>query len=88
MTGVNGVESVGIVRKMSPGGKFTLPKSLRQRFKIEQGDCLEITVDGDNLILSKYRPRCAFCGSTEYATDYKDKNVCQECMSSLKGKSR
>ena len=62
--GVEGVESVGIVRRIDRLGRIALPKSLRRRFKIEHGDYLEITIDGNSIILSECRPRCAFCGGT------------------------
>ena len=84
MQGVDWVQSFGIVRKTDRAGRIALPKSLRQRFKIEHGDGLEITIDDDYIILSKYRPACVFCRGTDCVTEYKDKHVCQECLSSLK----
>jgi len=76
------VESVGIVRKLGHEGKITLPKSLRKRFKIEHNDGLEIAIEGNYIVLSKYRPRCVFCGSNNCITKYKEKHICQECLTS------
>jgi len=76
------VQSFGIIKKTDRFGRITLPGSLRQRFKIEHGDGLEITIDGNSIILSKCRPRCAFCGGPDCATKYKDKHICQKCLSS------
>jgi len=79
----DGVESIGIIKKMGTEGNIVIPKSLRQRFKIEHNDGIEITLEGDRIILNKYRPRCVFCRGSDCVTDYKDKHVCQECLSSL-----
>ena len=77
------MESFGIVKAMGSVGRIVLPKSLRQRFKIKYGDDLEIAIDGDSIILSKYRHMCAFCGGTDSVIKYRDGHICQECLSSL-----
>jgi len=81
------MESIGIVRKTDRLGRIALPKSLRRRFKIEKGDFLEITIDGNSIILSKCRPRCEFCGGTDCATKHKGKYICQKCLSPSKVES-
>ena len=80
------MESLGIVRKLDAAGRITLPSEIRRHWGIEHNDGLEIVVDGDSIILSKYRPRCVFCGNTDSVSEYKDKHICQECRSSLGGK--
>jgi len=88
MQGVDGVESFGIVRRLGPEGKITLPKSLRKRFKIEHNDGLEIAIEGNYIIMSKYRPRCVFCGANNCITEYKSKHLCEECVTALGSQAR
>lgn len=47
------MKSIGIVRKLDPVGRLTLPVELRKQFKLEKGDELEMFVDGDMVILKK-----------------------------------
>lgn len=46
--------STGIVRKMDPLGRIVIPMELRRRYGIEEGDPLEIYVDGETIILKPY----------------------------------
>lgn len=77
-----------IVRKLDSAGRIVLPKKIRRSWDIKHNDGLEITIDGDSIILSKYRPKCVFCMGIDHVIEYKDKYVCQECLSSLKGQAR
>ena len=55
--------------------------------QIEEKDALEIYVDGERIILKKYEPACIFCGNAEGIKVFKDKNICQECLKSMKDAS-
>jgi transcriptional pleiotropic regulator of transition state genes len=50
------VKSTGIVRKTDHLGRIVLPKELRRSLDIEPKDPLEIFIDGERVILSKYKP--------------------------------
>ncbi len=78
------MKSTGIVRKVDELGRIVLPKELRETFKIDRKDPLEIYVDGDNIILRKYEPACIFCGSANEVVNYMGKRVCRECIENLK----
>lgn len=78
------MKSTGIVRKVDELGRIVLPKELRATFKIEHKDPLEIYVEGDNIILTKYEPACIFCGSATDVVNYMDKRVCRDCIERLK----
>ena len=47
------MKSIGVVRKIDPVGRLTLPVELRKQFKLEKGDELEMFVDGDMVVLKK-----------------------------------
>jgi len=82
------MKSAGIVRKTDSLGRIAIPKSLRERFKIKRGDGLEISIEGNYIILSKYRPVCSFCGSADGITEIKGKHLCEECLTALGRQAR
>ena len=47
------MKSIGVVRKIDPVGRLTLPVELRKQFHLRKGDELEMFVDGDMVILKK-----------------------------------
>ncbi len=79
------MRSTGIVRKVDELGRVVIPMELRRTLNINDGDSLEIFVDGDRIVFRKYEPACTFCGSADDVTNFKGKNVCRDCISCLKG---
>lgn len=51
------MKSTGIVRGIDALGRIVLPKELRTSMKLETDAKLEIFVDGDAIVLKKYRPK-------------------------------
>jgi transcriptional pleiotropic regulator of transition state genes len=78
------IKSTGIVRKVDELGRVVIPIELRRTLGIEEKDALEIYVDGEKIILKKYQPACIFCGNADKVRNYKDKNICQDCLDSMK----
>ncbi len=74
------MKPAGIVRKVDQLGRIVLPKSLRSRFRMNEGDPVEILVQGDHIILERYRPRCVFCTTLDGVFEFKDKHICSECL--------
>jgi transcriptional pleiotropic regulator of transition state genes len=81
------MKSTGIVRKVDELGRVVIPIELRRTLTIEEKDALEIYVDSDKIILRKYEPACVFCGNADEVTNFKGKNVCKECISTMSTKS-
>lgn len=81
------MKSTGIVRKVDELGRVVIPIELRRTLDIEEKDALEIYVDSDRIILRKYEPACIFCGNADDVVNFKGKNVCQECLSSMSEKA-
>jgi transcriptional pleiotropic regulator of transition state genes len=75
---------IGIVRKVDQLGRIVLPKSLRKNFLMNEGDPIEILVQGDQIILEKYKPKCVFCYSSEKVNEYKARYICQTCVEEMK----
>ena len=74
----------GIVRKVDDLGRIVLPIELRRTLDIAERDELEIYLEDDKVIMRKYEPSCVFCCSTRALVEYHGKNVCAECIRTLK----
>lgn len=61
------MKSTGIIRGIDALGRIVLPKELRTSLKITPDSKLEIFVDGETILLKKYRPAgaCDFCGEID-----------------------
>lgn len=79
------MKSTGVVRKIDELGRIVLPSELRRVFGIREGDELEISVDGEKIILNKRLDLCLFCSSGENLIEYKDRRVCRNCAGELGG---
>lgn len=80
----NRSKSKGVVRKVDELGRIVLPIDLRRALDINEKDDVEIRVDGTSIILREYCPTCVFCGSTKHILKFKDKNICTQCLETLK----
>ncbi|EQB89255.1 transcriptional pleiotropic regulator of transition state genes [Clostridium punense] len=78
------MKSTGVVRRVDELGRIVIPVELRRTLNIGEKDALEIYVDGEHIILKKYEPACIFCGDARDVINYKSKNVCKQCLASLK----
>ncbi len=80
------MKSTGLVRKIDDLGRIVLPMDLRKKMDLQNGDSLEIFVDGDKLVLTKYKRTCMFCDNAPDADMiyYSGKLICRECLEKLK----
>ncbi|MBQ8322049.1 MAG: AbrB/MazE/SpoVT family DNA-binding domain-containing protein [Clostridia bacterium] len=78
------MKSTGIIRNIDELGRIVVPKEIRKKMGIDKNDPVEIYVDGDKIILTKYHPACYFCGSTELISDFKGKIICRDCIDTIK----
>ncbi len=77
------MKSTGIVRKVDELGRIVLPSELRKSLGIEIKDSLEIYTSGDSVILKKYLPSCVFCGEANDVINFKNKNICKNCLKQI-----
>ena len=78
------MKATGIVRHIDELGRIVVPKEIRKKLGIANTDPVEIYVEGDKIILTKFHPACHFCGSTENVTDFKSKKICASCIADIK----
>ena len=50
------MKETGILRRIDELGRIVVPKEIRKKLKIREGDNLDIFVSDDNVILRKYSP--------------------------------
>ena len=68
-----------MARKVDDLGRIVLPVELRRLHGIKTGDALEISVDGDAIVLRKLLQGCVFCGEIEGLTVFRGRSVCPTC---------
>lgn len=69
------MKSTGIVRRLDELGRITLPIELRRNLGLSERDPLEIFVDDDKIVLTKYNPSDVFTGEMIDLVEYCGKKV-------------
>ena len=82
------VERSGIVRKVDHLGRVVIPSTIRRSLGIGEGDELEVTVEGDRVVLARPDDRCTFCGSDQHLSTFRRKAVCWSCAAALRALDR
>lgn len=77
------VYNPGIIRKLDNLGRIVIPKEIRKRHEIDDGDFVTICDGASHIIIKKYRSGCIFCGSEEDITEYRKLYVCRSCRMTL-----
>jgi AbrB family transcriptional regulator, transcriptional pleiotropic regulator of transition state genes len=74
------MKSTGVVRKIDELGRIVLPSEIRKVFAIHEGDELDISVEGERVILEKRQDLCLFCGAESPSVVFKGRRVCESCV--------
>ena len=85
------MKSTGIIRRIDELGRIVRPIELRRILDIksckEKGssnksdsDAVEIFVDGEKIVLSKYNPGCHCCGNMDNLVEVMGLKICNECL--------
>jgi AbrB family transcriptional regulator, transcriptional pleiotropic regulator of transition state genes len=77
------LKSTGVVRKIDELGRIVLPSELRRVFGIREGEELEISVDGERIVLQKRADVCLFCGAESADLEFRNRKVCHNCAGEL-----
>jgi transcriptional pleiotropic regulator of transition state genes len=78
------MKSTGIVRKIDNLGRMVIPIELRKTLNIDKKDPMEIFIDGEQIILKKYKPGCEICGTMDNLVEHEGHHVCDSCIDDLK----
>ena len=77
------MDAEGIIRYLDNLGRLVIPKEIRKKHNIHEGDPVSIIDGVSHVIIKKYRTGCIFCGNDEGIIEYKDICVCENCRRSL-----
>jgi transcriptional pleiotropic regulator of transition state genes len=50
---------------------------------MNEGDPVEILVQGEHIILERYKPHCVLCSSTDQVIEYRERYICKTCVENL-----
>lgn len=78
------MKSTGIIRNIDELGRIVIPKEIRKKLGIASTDPVEIFIEGEKIILTRYQACCSFCDSSENVTEFKGKRVCRACLYELR----
>lgn len=86
------MKPLGVIRRIDDLGRVVIPKEIRQRFRIREGDPLEIFVEKEAITMKKYEQKneLDWFGFEEYfATKHaqfssEDADSFLKCLSQLK----
>ena len=79
------MKSNGLVRGLDKMGRVVIPMEIRKQLNITgEDDQVEITVEGDRIILQKHHDACFFCDNLGEMVEYKGYKVCSSCVEKLK----
>ena len=77
------MKKTGITRAIDEVGRIVLPKELRATMDLNTKDELDISVEGDRIILKKIQPSCIFCGNGEKLVEFKGSKLCRGCIAEI-----
>jgi len=77
------MKSTGMTRPIDNLGRIVLPIEIRKSLDIVSGDLLDISLENDRVVLTKYLPACIFCGSSFDTFEFGGKLVCRNCVCRL-----
>ena len=73
----------GIARRIDHLGRIVIPSEYRKVFGIETGDLLDMTIEGDAVLVRRLERSCVFCQSLDDLGMFKGKLVCHSCHTAL-----
>ena len=77
------MKSTGVVRRIDRLGRLVIPMEIRKVFDLGKDQGLEIFVDGEYIIISKFYEKCVICSSIDGLTLFDCKLICCECVSRI-----
>ena len=77
------MKSTGITRPVDALGRVVIPMEIRENLNINPKDLLDISMQGNQIVLTKHGETCVFCDCADDLVNFEDKKVCKNCLSNL-----
>jgi AbrB family transcriptional regulator, transcriptional pleiotropic regulator of transition state genes len=73
----------GVLRRLDELGRVVIPAPFRKVLGIRLGDPLDLTLEGDALVLRPLRRACALCDGVVALQPFREVLVCAMCREQL-----
>ena len=77
------MKKTGMTRPVDSLGRVVIPMEIRENLGIGTKDLLEISLEGDKIILRKACDSCIFCGADSELVEFEGKKLCKACLEKL-----
>lgn len=77
------MKATGIIRRIDDLGRLVVPKEIRRRLQIHEGDPMELYVDNNRVIFQKYQPSCGVQESLKSFRSLVEDETDLKCRSEL-----
>jgi transcriptional pleiotropic regulator of transition state genes len=77
------MSSAGVSRTVDRLGRVVIPVEFRRGLGIGDGDLVEISLEGDRVVLAKVGRACVFCAATTDLREHRSRPVCGRCVAEL-----
>lgn len=77
------MKKTGMTRAVDEVGRIVLPKEIRESMDLKTKDELEISVEGDKIILRKFQPSCVLCGGNSGLILFNSNKLCANCIAKI-----
>lgn len=75
------MRSTGVRRKLDDLGRVVIPAGIRRTLDLRDGDAIEFTVAGDEIILTRATDRCVVCGHQgQDLHEVRGRKLCERCV--------
>lgn len=78
------MRSTGVRRKLDDLGRVVIPAGIRRTLDLRDGDAIEFTVSGDEIILTRASDRCVVCGHQgDSLREVRGRRLCEQCVAEV-----
>ncbi len=76
-------KETGIYRRVDELGRIVIPKNMRNALCIRDNDEVELTLQGESVVIVKKNESCVFCGSRDELIRNGGKAICRHCLTEM-----
>jgi transcriptional pleiotropic regulator of transition state genes len=73
----------GVARRIDELGRIVVPSSYRKVLGIRDGDLLDMTVEGDAVVLRRLAVHCTFCDAGHDLGSFREQPLCRACARAI-----
>ena len=77
------MKKTGIIRRVDELGRVVLPVEMRRALDIQERDQLQMSLEGEVIMLQKLSQSCVFCSGIQELAEYRGKYVCRRCVAQI-----